>query len=341
MPRIPSIEELSAEVKNAACGDCNRRTRGSSSPHAEIANAARGVLVSVVTVCFNPLAAGRRELFRKNLDSVQSQEGVNVEHIIIDGASTDGTIEWVKNYDNKCHDIRILSQPDSGIYEAMNRGIALARGKYVIFLNSDDYFHEPSGMAHSIEKIEHFACDFTFAPVRFSDPSVHHNPQLAPQRRLHRFLISWCFSHQSMLTSRDLLLKLDGFDTTYRSAADFDLLLRMIEAGARGCFVPLAFATFTLGGFSYSEENASLITNECARSLQRFYRDTCGTEMTNDEAAYIIRHRVFPRKYIDLYKQTQKLIRERFVGVPDGPLARLSRCFNYYKYYCKCLKASV
>ena len=219
-----------------------------STTHVPIANDTRGVDVSVVTVCFNPLEAGRKDVFQKNLDSVQQQEGVRLEHLIIDGASTDGTLEWLRDYNNTRHDIRILSKQDGGIYEAMNRGIALSRGKYVIFLNSDDYFHSPSGMSHSIERIKHFGCDFSFAPVRFSDPSVRHDPQLAPQRRLHRFLISWCFSHQTMLTSRQLLLDIDGFDTSYRSAADYDLLLRMMEAGAKGCFVPLTFSTFTIGG---------------------------------------------------------------------------------------------
>ena len=327
MSRIPSIEELAGDVVNL--------TREVDQIHT------RDIEVTVVTVCFNPLSAGRKEVFQKNLDSVQAQEGVSLEHLIIDGASTDGTIEWLKSYNNINHDIRILSKPDNGIYDAMNRGIALARGKYVIFLNSDDYFHEPLGMAQSIEKVEASFCDFTFAPIRFSDPSVRHNPQLAPQWRLYRFLISWCFSHQSMLTSRSLLQRLDGFDTSYRSASDFDFLLRMIEAGAKGCFVPLAFSTFTLGGFSFAEENADLIDAECARSLQRFYRDFFDVEMTYDEAAYIIHYRVFPSKYVNLYKQTQHLIRERFIGVPTGPVAWLPRWFNYIKYYLKCQNSNI
>ena len=200
-------------------------------------------------------------MFLKNLDSVQQQEGVRLEHLIIDGASTDGTLELLKDYNNTNHDIRILSKPDNGIYEAMNRGIALSRGKYVIFLNSDDYFHNPSGMSHSIERIEHLGCDFSFAPVRFDPPGVRHHAQLAPQRRLHRFLVSWSFSHQSMLTSREMLLRMDGFDTSYRSAADYDLMLRMIEAGAKGCFVPCTFTTFRLNGFS--AENRELAISEC------------------------------------------------------------------------------
>ena len=107
--------------------------------------------VTVVTVCFNPLKDGRRELFARNLDSVQNQTGVTVEHVIIDGASTDGTLEFLSKYENKCYDIRILSKPDSGIYDAMNRGIALAKGKYVTFLNTDDSYHRNDGLALSVK----------------------------------------------------------------------------------------------------------------------------------------------------------------------------------------------
>jgi len=339
MQRIPSIETLAAGLIDTGSCEARRRQLRSPMQAAAKADAAACVDVSVVTVCFNPLKEGRKEVFQKNLDSVQAQTGVRLEHLVIDGASTDGTVEWLKAYRAEHHDLRILSLPDSGIYEAMNRGIALARGKYVIFLNSDDYFHNPRGMAASLAKIEAMQCDFTFAPVRFSPSGIHRHAQLYPHRRLYRFLITWSFSHQSMLTSRAMLLKLDGFDTTYRSAADYDLLLRMIVDGAKGCFVPCTFTTFRLGGFS--ADNKQLALKECARSLQIFYREFYATEMTNDEVAYIIKHHAYPRKYLNIFKQSQQLIRERFIGIPGGPIAWLSRWFNYIKYYHKCLNSNV
>ena len=362
MQRIPSIEELAGLViEKKACRKIDdektsqttavklvddtrdvgqQHTCHLPTTHVTFADdSADDIEVSVVTVCFNPFKAGRKEVFQKNLDSVQAQTDVSLEHIIIDGASSDGTLDWLKEYNNPNHDIRLLSKPDSGIYEAMNRGIALSRGKYVIFLNSDDFFHNPLGMATSVERIEEMQCDFSFAPVRDDPPNVRHHARRAPQKRLHRFLISWCFSHQSMLNSRKMLLQLDGFDTSYKSAGDYDLLLRMITAGAKGCFVPCCFATFTLGGFS--EAYRELSVSERIRCLQNFYRSYYSVEMTHDEVAYIIKYRVYPRKYLSLYKQSQQLIRERFVGIPDGPMYRISRWVNYNKYYYKCLKANI
>ena len=135
MSRIPSIEEFAGLliVKEASR---NRENEVPSQTSAvTLPNDCSDVEVSVVTVCFNPLEAGRKEVFQKNLDSVQAQENVRLEHIIVDGASSDGTLEWLKGYNNTRYDIRILSLSDDGIFDAMNRGIALSRGKYIIFLN--------------------------------------------------------------------------------------------------------------------------------------------------------------------------------------------------------------
>lgn len=324
--RIPSFDELAPRVYHM------RALQPIGDMHID------DIEVSVVTVCFNPLKAGRRELFYKNMQSVQEQEGVRLEHLIIDGASTDGTYDWLTHFQNTRYDIRILSEPDSGIYEAMNKGIALARGKYIIYLNSDDYFHDPHGISASVARIKELQCDFSFAPIRFSESKLRHNPQLAPQRRLYLFIISWSFSHQTMVTSRSLLLNINGFDTSYRSAADYDLLLRMIIAGSKGCFVPLTFATFTLGGFSFSDENVKVVEDECIRSLKSFYKEFYSVEMAYDEVAHIFRRHVYPRKYIDIYKQTQELIWERFIGIPRGLVPWIARWFNYIKYYWKCRK---
>lgn len=325
--RIPSSDELAARVYHMRASQPIDNTLTDD------------IDVSVVTVCFNPLKAGRRELFYKNMQSVQEQEGVRLEHLIIDGASTDGTYDWLTHLQNTRYDIRILSEPDSGIYEAMNKGIALARGKYIIYLNSDDFFHNPLGMAASVARLEELRCDFSFAPIRFSENKLRHNPQLAPHKRLYRFIIGWCFSHQTMLTSRSKLLSIDGFDTSYKSAADYDLLLRLIVNDATGCFVPLTFSTFTLGGFSFSEENTKAVEDECIRCLQNFYKDFYAVEMTYDEVEFIFRKHIYPHKYIKIYKQSQELIRKRFIGTPKGPVAWLSWWFNYYKYYLRCIKA--
>lgn len=291
--------------------------------------------VSVITVCYNPLRGGRRELFLKNLESVQAQQGVALEHLIIDGASDDGTVDWLRTFHAGNHPMVIASEPDGGIYDAMNKGIRKARGKYILFLNTDDYFHSADGMQQSVTQLERTGCDFSFAPVRFSDARIHHHIQQAPQRRLHHFIISWSFSHQTMLTRRDRMRELGGFDLSYRSAADYDLLLRLIMAGGKGCFVPHVFTTFNTEGFS--AENRDLAIQECVRTLQAFFLRFYHVEMTPAQVRRIQEDKVYPRRYLQVYCQTQRLVDERFLAVPHDPISWISRKFNIIKYYIKCL----
>ncbi len=92
------------------------------------------VLVTVVTITYNLIKSGREKYVRQCIECVHNQTYQNIEHIIIDGASSDGTLEIFKDYPW----LKVFSEPDKGIYDAMNKGVAKASGKYIVFLNSDD-----------------------------------------------------------------------------------------------------------------------------------------------------------------------------------------------------------
>ena len=294
-------------------------------------------IVTVVTVCFNPLKAGRQELFAQNLDSVQKQTGVVLEHLIIDGASTDGTLDFLKAYDNKYHDIRILSKADTGIYEAMNRGIALARGKYVIFLNSDDFYHCSDGLSLSVKALEASDCSFVFAPVLPKGPHTRFTHYHHPQRRLHKIFVSSVIPHPSMLYRRTALMEIGGFDQTYRIAADYDMTLRLITAGHKGYFVNHCFVTFVMGGLSTQDENKESDIREKIRLVRNAHCKAFGTELSEEESEFLVTKGWYPRKYLSLYVASQKLVSHAFCGLPKGLNYQFVRRFNYIKYYLKCL----
>ena len=296
--------------------------------------------VTVVTVCFNPIAGGRKESLAKNLDSVQLQEGVTLEHLIIDGASTDGTIDFLKAYDNTKHDIGIFSLADSGIYEAMNRGIALARGEYIIFLNSDDYYHRPDGLACSLKALEQSHCSFTFAPVRPEGAKRFHTHYHHPQRRLHKVFLTSVIPHPSMLYRKSVLIAVGGFDTQYKLAADYDLTLRLIADGHKARFVASCFATFVMGGFSTLSQNSGLEERENIRIVKNIHSKVFGVELTEQEAKYLVRKGTYPRRYLSVYNASQRLIAQAFEGLPAGVAYKLSHSFNSIKYFFKCLASS-
>ena len=316
---LPSIDSLLGDVlqKPAQCGVPQQPT------------------VSVVTVCLNPIKAGRLELFAKNLDSVQQQTGVTVEHVIVDGASSDGTLQFVRSYRNQHHDMCLLSRVDSGIYDAMNRGIALSRGKYVTFLNSDDFYNCPDGLARSVRALEESGCAFSFAPICPSGPRFLHRLHRHPERHLHRIFIFPTIPHQSMLYLRDTLVAVDGYDPSYRMGGDHDLTLRLIEAGCRGCFVEEAFVAFASGGFS--TQDAGLKLREKMRRVRRFHKEVFGVEFSDREAETLVRRYRYPRRCLGVYVASQRMIDKVFVGVPQTLRQRLTHGFNYWKYYLKCL----
>lgn len=293
-------------------------------------------VVTVVTVCFNPLREGREALFLKNLESVQQQKGVALEHLIVDGGSDDGTLEFLQQYNNVCHDIRILSKSDSGIYEAMNRGIALARGKYVIFLNSDDYYHSSDGLAFSVKALEESDCSFTFAPVLPKGPHTRFTHYHHPQRRLHKLFVTSVIPHPSMMYRRTVLMEIGGYDQAYRLAADYDMTLRLVAAGHKGYFLNHCFATFVVGGFSTQDKNKDLEIQEKIQIVRNAHREAFGTELSEQESAFLVTKGWYPRKYLSLYVASQQLVSRAFCGLPKGLAYQVVRQFNYAKYYLKC-----
>ena len=258
--------------------------------------------VTVVTVVFNAIKSGRAEQFKQCLDSVQMQKGVRLEHLIIDGASNDGTLDFVKSYQNQFVRLRILSKKDHGIYDAMNRGLALAKGKYLIFLNSDDFYYNPYGLSASFATLEDKNCDFSYAPIRVvdenSDMPVDH-PNVHPG--VNRIFIKMEFSHQSVMIRREAFLSIRGFDLRYRNASDYDSILRLILTGHRACCVPCSFVTFRLGGFSCA--NIALSQQEVGTIFSRLYNQYVDARITPEEglqmylASYLpleLRKRLFP-----------------------------------------------
>lgn len=202
--------------------------------------------VTVVTVVFNIVRAGRVEHFRECMDSVRKQTHPDIEHLIIDGASTDGTLELLKEYDGK-NGVRVLSEPDTGIYDAMNKGIAAATGKYIAFLNSDDYWHDPRGIEYTTECMERSRADFSYAPCHFIEDDGRDAGNFLPE--MGSVCSTMPFCHQTMFTRVDSIRQAGGFaDKELRITADYDLILNLLVHGAKPVFVPMIFTTFRLGG---------------------------------------------------------------------------------------------
>jgi glycosyltransferase involved in cell wall biosynthesis len=203
--------------------------------------------ISIVTVCFNS-----QDTIAQTLESVAGQDWPDYEHIIIDGASRDDTIRIVETHR---HDrLHIVSEPDKGIYDAMNKGLALATGDYVAFLNSDDLYARSDAIRLVAERALETGTDCIMGDVQFFDTD--------PTRPTGRFYSARGFAkwrmkigimppHPALFVRRTLLNEAGGFDVSYRIAADFDLVARIIlQHKASWSVLNKTLTLFRSGGLS-------------------------------------------------------------------------------------------
>lgn len=217
--------------------------------------------VTIITVTYNLVKANLSDYFREMVESVKNQTYQNIEHLVVDGASNDGTVDLLEECAQKgC--IKYISEPDKGIYEAMNKGIAKAEGKYICFLNSDDYFNNIKAVELSVNALEKENADYSYAKTIFINRNgkVYDNIMQANPDMANLFL-TMPFCHQAMFTKRDVLFE-NPFNTDRKSAADYETFIRMVLKGYKGIFVDETIVTFRLGGMSNNLENRKTVFNE-------------------------------------------------------------------------------
>lgn len=248
--------------------------------------------ITVVTVVFNAVKAGRAEALRRAMASVAKQKNCAYEHLIVDGASQDGTLAIIQEAAARDERIRVVSEPDRGLYDAMNKGLRLARGKYIGYLNSDDAYVSERALAASFEVLETEKADFSYAPTLVYDESgkkiTHPFTEASPSG----IFSGMTFCHQSMFARTEVLRELGGFDLRYRSAADYELLLKMIFSGAKAVRVAETVAEFTCGGFSF--EHADLADAEVIKVYEEVYSKALNAPVSSDLASCIRHNTFFP-----------------------------------------------
>ena len=202
--------------------------------------------ISIVTVCLNSARS-----IGDTLASVNAQTHVEVEHIVIDGGSTDGTQDLVRAQGQRVS--RLVSEPDRGIYDAMNKGLALATGDIVGFLNADDVFASPETAAR-IDQAFAPGVDACYGDVVYVDsvdPSRTIRYWRAGAYRPGLCASGWAPPHPTLYVRREVLVGHGGFDARMRIAADFDLALRLFDVAGIGMrYIPEVLVRMRVGGAS-------------------------------------------------------------------------------------------
>ena len=216
------------------------------------------MLVTVITPCFNS-----EKTIRRTIESVLNQTYQNIEYLIIDGASTDKTVEIAKSYEEAFGGrMKIFSEPDEGIYYAMNKGIGLAQGELIGIVNSDDYY-EPTAVENMVEHRSESDYQILYGFERI----LQEGREVSICFFHHDNLKNKMITHPTCFVTKKLYEDKGKFNTSYRFSADYEFMLRM-QADKEVEFTPVyqLISNYALGGASgtgeaYIETNKLLLSH--------------------------------------------------------------------------------
>ncbi|MDD3342469.1 MAG: glycosyltransferase family 2 protein [Sulfurospirillaceae bacterium] len=215
--------------------------------------------VSIITVAWNS-----KDTIKDAIDSVLSQTYKDIEYIVIDGASSDGTVEIVQHYGDKI--ARFISEPDRGIYDAMNKGLKLASGDIVGILNSDDFYMTDEVIGNIAALFKEKNVESVFADLVYIQPNnlekvvrYYDSSHFSPEK----FAYGWMPAHPTFFAKREIYEKYGYFKTDYKIAADFELLIRFLaHRNVSYYYLKMPIVKMRMGGVSTSGLKSTYLLNK-------------------------------------------------------------------------------
>lgn len=202
------------------------------------------ITISIITVCHNSA-----KTIADTLNSVLKQKNISVQHIIIDSASTDGTVQIIQNHTSIT---KLVSEPDSGIYDAMNKGIALATGDIIGTLNADDFYENDNVLEEVARIFMDFDVEACFADLVYVDQENTNRVVRYWKSQDYTsglFKSGWMPAHPTFFARRGVYERFGNFNLNYKIAADFELLFRFIEQKKiKTKYLPKVLIKMRLGG---------------------------------------------------------------------------------------------
>lgn len=234
--------------------------------------------ITVVTSVFNLIKNKREEVFRRCVESVHAQNYAGeIEHLISDGASTDGTLELLEEYHKKGW-IRYTSQADKGPYDGMNNGLANATGSYVTFLNSDDYYHSDSAISTASRVLERTNADYCYGDARVVN--LNTGMEIVWEGSLDNLPFGMHYCHQTMFVKTAVLREMGGFDLQYKVSADSDICLRIFREGKKGVHVDGCHVSYFMGE-GLSSVQAEQVRTDHSQSFYTWFGKELGLTLSD------------------------------------------------------------
>lgn len=210
--------------------------------------------VTIITACYNSEGSIKDTFY-----SVLSQTYPNIEHIIVDGGSTDKTMEIVKGYDEEYNGrLRWISEKDKGIYDALNKGISMATGDIIGFLHSDDLLGGKETIEKIVNQFEKEDCEGVFGDLIFVEASDIQKVKRIWIAGRGNFNFGWTIPHQTLYLKKEVYDKFGGYISDMTNAADNEFILRVCKDGRiRTSYIKDVLVIMKLGGASTKDINSN------------------------------------------------------------------------------------
>ncbi|MBO1883930.1 glycosyltransferase [Capnocytophaga sp. Marseille-Q4570] len=203
--------------------------------------------VSIVTPTYNSA-----KTIVDTILSVNKQDYANIEHIIIDGGSKDNTLELIRNTPNRVK--KIISEPDKGIYDAMNKGVALATGDIVGILNSDDFYNSNDVIAKVVKTFQEGEYEGVYGDLEYVDARNTNRVLRYWESKAYKeglFKKGWHPAHPTFFVKKEVYDKYGNFNLKYKIGADYEIMLRFIEKNRiKVAYIPETLVKMRVGGAS-------------------------------------------------------------------------------------------
>ena len=219
--------------------------------------------ISIITVVWNNI-----KTINDTIDSVLSQTYKNIEYIVIDGGSTDGTLSVLESRRDQLS--ALVSEPDEGIYDAMNKGIKLAKGDVIGFLNSDDFYLNDKVISKVASEFERdIFLDASYANLIYVDQT--NTSKIIRYFKTGLFLKGWCPAHPTFFVRRSVYERNGNFDLNYHFASDVELMMRFLEIHKiKSLYIPEVMVKMRMGGVSNRNlKNIWLANKEIINSFHK------------------------------------------------------------------------
>ena len=203
--------------------------------------------VSIITAVLS-----NRKYLSDAIESVLGQTHADIEYIIVDGGSTDGTIELVQSYGDKID--KFISEKDKGVYYALNKGIAMASGEVIALLHSDDFYVNRFVISQVVEAFEQQQCDAVYSNLYYVSNNNKDKIIRTWNAGIYKpdsFYYGWMPPHPAFFAKQEVYQKFGAFNTELKFAADYELMMRFIlKHNIHICYLPKYFIKMRVGGAS-------------------------------------------------------------------------------------------